>query len=327
MYVNLPHYYIPKLCGFLSFVFNLIFIYLLISDRKLKLGSYRHLLVSFSFFNILYSLYDGLVPMCIHSYRYAFVVFISEGLFFDFSPLGQFALSVRCGVISVTYAILHAHFVYRYLALYKRNLIDDYFMPYGLVSTFLYCFCHLSSWAAVCELFFYGDEERKEYVHDSFKTSYDIESHEINMVIALYWEGSDGIVMDSWIGVIIVTISSTYSMGLYFLLGYKILDKLKNQITISANTLNMQRQLFKALTVQTVIPLCVSLLPCLAVWFGPVFLLDFRGVYLTSVIAVSIFPCIDPLAIIIFLPSLRGRFRLRITSVTSVFLSTRHPVF
>ncbi|CAO4377902.1 unnamed protein product [Caenorhabditis nigoni] len=221
MYVNIPHYYIPKLCGILAFIFNPLFVYLLHTDKKLQLGAYRYLLISFSFFNMLCSLYDTLVPMCVHDYRYAFVVFVSDGPFVNFSDLGQLALSV-------------------------------------------------------CECFFYGDYERKSYVHDSFEELYHEDSRNMTMVIALYWEGSNDAVVRSWIGVVIVTASTAYSMSLYFVLGHKIMKKLKVQTSLSEKTINLQRQLFNALTIQTVIPICVSLMPCLAVWFGPVFLLDFR---------------------------------------------------
>ncbi|KAF1753273.1 hypothetical protein GCK72_019829 [Caenorhabditis remanei] len=260
---------------------------------------------------MLCSSYDALVPLCVHVYRYAFVVFVSEGPFVRFSPLGHLALSVRCGFITVTYAILHAHFIYRYLALHKSNLIQEWFMPFGLVGTFVYCISHVMLWAWVCERFFYGDFERTSYIHDSFQDLYHENSHDTNMVIALYREGSDNVVIGSWIGVTIVTASTIYSMGLYFVLGHKIMKKLKVHVNLSEKTLRLQRQLFNALTVQTIIPICVSLIPCLSVWFGPIFLLDFRWIYLSSVIAVSIFPCIDPIAIIYFLPSLRRRVQIR----------------
>ncbi|ULT87477.1 hypothetical protein L3Y34_006952 [Caenorhabditis briggsae] len=172
----------------------------------------------------------------------------------------------------------------------------------------------------VCEFFFYGDYERKSYVHDSFKGLYHEDSLNMTMVVALYWEGSNDAVVRSWIGVVIVTTSTVYSMLLYFVLGHKIMKKLKVQSSLSEKTINLQRQLFNALTIQTVIPICVSLMPCLAVWFGPVFLLDFRWVYLSAVIAVSIFPSIDPIALIFFLPALRKRVlitRILVTHVNS----------
>ncbi|PIC24610.1 hypothetical protein B9Z55_017875 [Caenorhabditis nigoni] len=288
MYVNIPHYYIPKLCGILAFIFNPLFVYLLLTDKKLQLGAYRHLLISFSFFNMLCSLYDTLVPMCVHEYRYAFVVFVSDGPFVHFSDLGQLALSVRCGFITVTYAILHAHFIFRYFVLYKNTLLQEWFMPYGLVATFVYCICHMALWTWVCECFFYGDFERKSYVHDSFEDLYHEDSLNMTMVIALYWEGSNDALVRSWIGVVIVTASTVYSMSLYFVLGHKIMKKLKVQSSLSEKTINLQRQLFNALTVQTVIPICVSLMPCLAVWFGPVFLLDFRWIYLSALSCLSV---------------------------------------
>ncbi|CAP39756.1 Protein CBG23243 [Caenorhabditis briggsae] len=244
---------------------------------------------------MLCSLYDGLVPMGVHDHRYAFVIFVSEGIFLSFSQFGQLALSIRCGFITVTYAILHAHFIYRYLVLNRSIFIQKYFIPYGLILTFVYCFSHMILWTAVCEYFFYGDHERKEYIHDSFKQLYNLTSYDFNMVIALYWEGSNEAIMNN----------------------------LKSHSNISVKTLRLQHQLFQALTVQTLIPICVSLMPCMAVWFGPVFLLDFFPIYLAATIAASAFPCIDPVAIIFFLPCLRKRLYF-IGSGPSTS-STTHP--
>ncbi|UMM34924.1 hypothetical protein L5515_007778 [Caenorhabditis briggsae] len=147
----------------------------------------------------------------------------------------------------------------------------------------------------VCEYFFYGDHERKEYIHDSIKQLYNLTSYDFNMVIALYWEGSNEAIMKN----------------------------LKSHSNISVETLRLQHQLFQALTVQTLIPICVSLMPCMAVWFGPVFLLDFFAIYLAATIAASAFPCIDPVAIIFFLPCLRKRLYF-IGSGPSTS-STTHP--
>ncbi|UMM33248.1 hypothetical protein L5515_006795 [Caenorhabditis briggsae] len=61
----------------------------------------------------------------------------------------------------------------------------------------------------VCEFFFYGDYERKSYVHDSFKGLYHEDSLNMTMVVALYWEGSNDAVVRSWIGVVIVTTNVT----------------------------------------------------------------------------------------------------------------------
>uniref|UniRef100_A0A8R1I380 Uncharacterized protein n=2 Tax=Caenorhabditis japonica TaxID=281687 RepID=A0A8R1I380_CAEJA len=84
----------------------------------------------------------------------------------------------------------------------------------------------------------------------------------------------------------------------------------------------MQKQLFKALTMQTLIPICVSFLPCFCAFYGAALRIDFvNWVYWGACIAVSFFPFLDPIAIIFFLPALRRRlFRsmsIRIVSFQS----------
>ncbi|CAO4378738.1 unnamed protein product [Caenorhabditis nigoni] len=79
-------------------------------------------------------------------------------------------------------------------------------------------------------------------------------------------------------------------------------------ITMSKQTTQMQKQLFKALAIQTIIPICVSFMPCSLSFYGAALRIDFMNwVYWASAVAVSMFPFLDPMAIIFFLPALRRR--------------------
>uniref|UniRef100_A0A1I7TYH9 SURF1-like protein n=1 Tax=Caenorhabditis tropicalis TaxID=1561998 RepID=A0A1I7TYH9_9PELO len=51
--------------------------------------------------------------------KHGFVVFLTEGPFFDHPEIGQHVMSNRCGFISLSYALLIIHFVYRYMALFQ----------------------------------------------------------------------------------------------------------------------------------------------------------------------------------------------------------------
>ncbi|UMM32454.1 hypothetical protein L5515_006238 [Caenorhabditis briggsae] len=63
------------------------------------------------------SLCDVFVPVGIFNYRYAFTIFVTDGFFETPSKFGRYLLSFRCSYITGTYAILHSHFVSRYMIL------------------------------------------------------------------------------------------------------------------------------------------------------------------------------------------------------------------
>uniref|UniRef100_A0A8R1HSS7 Uncharacterized protein n=1 Tax=Caenorhabditis japonica TaxID=281687 RepID=A0A8R1HSS7_CAEJA len=134
--------------------------------------------------------------------------------------------------------------------------------------------------------------EKREYIEQSLKDLYNGDSMDLNFLAALY-----GI-----------------------LSGLKV-----RRERMSKKTNDMQKQLLKALTVQTVIPICVSFSPCIASFYGAAFLIPFPNfVYWISPVAVAMFPFLDPLAVIIFLPSLRRRFSCNVR--ISAGLSLSNPI-
>ncbi|PIC25136.1 hypothetical protein B9Z55_018182 [Caenorhabditis nigoni] len=88
-----------------------------------------------------------------------------------------------------------------------------------------------------------------------------------------------------------------------------IMSYLKQGVSfMSPRTMNMQKRSFWALFVQTVIPICVSFMPCTIALYGSVFRLEFSSsINYMSSIAISTFPFLDPLAITMCLPALRRR--------------------
>ncbi|PIC23228.1 hypothetical protein B9Z55_016999 [Caenorhabditis nigoni] len=119
-----------------------------------------------------------------------------------------------------------------------------------------------------------SDGEMREYLRESFEKKYGNLEH-LNIKVAIY------------------QITSYLNQAVSFM---------------SPKTMQMQKCLFWALFVQTVIPICVSFMPCTLVLYGSVFRLDFSSpVNYMSSVAISTFPFLDPLAITMCLPALRRR--------------------
>ncbi|KAF1752650.1 hypothetical protein GCK72_019205 [Caenorhabditis remanei] len=191
-----------------------------------------------------------------------------------------------------------------------------------MVCIFIFFITHGIVWSTICELFLYADEEMRDYIKEAFKKDYGVDSYDIAFLGALYMEGSDSVKRRSWAGILILTGISTYAVSLYIVLGYKIMQKLRNNPALSVNTQNMHRQLFRALSVQTCIPICISFSPCMVAWYGPVLGLELGmwNNYL-GVIALSAFPFMDPLAIVFLLPGYRNRV-LRIVPKPQISIAT-----
>ncbi|CAI2355246.1 unnamed protein product [Caenorhabditis sp. 36 PRJEB53466] len=250
-------------------------------------------------------------PIGVKPFLYFLVLIIPfavGGVFKYRLRLGQLAISIRCGCISLSYGILVVHFVYRYIALFHPHFVYKVLQPRGIAGILLFFFAHGVVWTAVCELFLYGDREMSEYVRKAFDDEYGVDSDEIAILGATYLEGSDELRKRSWAGILILTGISTYAVSVYVALGFKIVRKLQNNPALSNITRNMHKQLFKALAVQTFIPICISFSPCMVAWYGPLLSLNLGmwNNYL-GVIALSAFPFLDPLAIIVLLHNYRNR--------------------
>nr|pir hypothetical protein T06A1.2 - Caenorhabditis elegans [Caenorhabditis elegans] len=325
MYIHWTHYYLPKMFGILSFVVNPIFMYLIVTEQKSSsIGKYRFLMFFFAIFDMSYSTVELLVPvvrlrlemfqflknMGVHGTRAAFVICLTDGPLYGIQNLhiAQLAVSIRCGCVSLSYGILIIHFIYRYITLFFPQLVDSIFQPTGCICIFLFFITHGIVWAGICELFLYEDDEMKDYIRDAFQKDYGVDSYDIAFLGAIYMGASKQVMERSWAGILILSGVSMYAVSLYIVLGYKIMKKLRDTPAMSVTTKNMHKQLFRALSVQTIIPICISFSPCLAAWYGPVLGFDFGmwNNYL-GVIALSAFPFMDPVAVILLLPVYRKR--------------------
>ncbi|ULT87821.1 hypothetical protein L3Y34_007182 [Caenorhabditis briggsae] len=163
------------------------------------------------------------------------------------------------------------------------------------------------------------DLESRNYARESFEKVYG-NMENLSMKIATYSEVSSEVMLRSWLGTLWVTILSSYSIILYFVLGYKIMTSLSHGLDyMSARTLQMQRRLFWALAIQTVIPIVVSFMPTVFVLYGAAFGFDVFGwINWVSAIAITFFPFLDPLAITMCLPALRHRifYKHKIANLT-----------
>ncbi|CCD65486.1 Serpentine Receptor, class J [Caenorhabditis elegans] len=314
MFINWAHFIIPKITFILSFIANPVFVYLIRTEKVIQFGDYRYLLYFFAIFNLTASVVDILIPACVYSYRYAAVFFIVDSVFSERSNFAPTLISLRCAFIAGTYGILNIHFIFRYNVLKNTSFVSHYFMPYGLILSIFLVIFHIGLWTFVVEPTMYSSDESRNYVRQAFQEEYGVDVNTISTKIAVYAEASSGIVFRAWIGTGVVTVIASYSMTLYFVLGYKIMSGLnQGSATMSLKTAQMQKRLFWALTIQTIIPICVSFMPVTLVLYGSAFCIDFPNwINWGSATAISFFPFLDPLAIIMCLPALRQRLGRKI---------------
>ncbi|CAI5453539.1 unnamed protein product [Caenorhabditis angaria] len=319
MYINWVFEYVPKIFFVLSLTFNFIFIYLNISDSKKVLGKYRFVLLAFSIFNSVYSIVEITMPIASFGRDMLVLVYLPGGPFEESETFGQLAVSIRCGFISLSYGILTIHFIYRYFALFNPQMNDTMTSKHGIAGLSIFFIMHGVLWSGVCETLVYATDEGRDRVREFFIARYNADISKISFINIFWWSQDPYAMYRSWLAILVVTTISACSISTYCILGYKIVNKLRSVETISHQTRKLHRQLFKTLVIQTLIPIFISFLPCFINWFLPLFGIDIWNWGNFGIVALSAFPFLDAVAIMILLPVYRNRFRLRKGSLETSF--------
>ncbi|EFO99945.1 CRE-SRJ-32 protein [Caenorhabditis remanei] len=259
----------------------------------------------------------------VHGFRYCFLIFLSDGWLFKQSELGMFLLALRCSLIGCTYAVLISHFVYRYLTVKGSSLTQKYFPIYMIASFFLCAFFSIF-WIGIAYIVAVPNLETRKYIQEDFLELYEADPLKLNFFALMYKEAPLEILIKSWFGAIAGTTVSVGSISIFMTFSYLIMKNLKQkQLGMSEKTAKLQRELFRALIVQTAVPICLSFAPCMLSWYTPMFNMKLgKWLNYTGAVPLSAFPFIDPLAVILCLPGLRkrifGKGKARISSLAVI---------
>ncbi|CAD6193780.1 unnamed protein product [Caenorhabditis auriculariae] len=259
--------WLPRFFGLLSFIFNPLLIYLVMTQNKCKIGPYRQFLVCFALFDMTYSAVDVFVGMASHHYESSFSVFVSHGPLVDNPAAGKIGLTVRCAFVCLSYGILEIHFIYRYISLCRPKLLHWFTQPLYIVGWFIFWLSFGIYWAFAMSLA-YLDEEDIEFLRDSFLDTYNVNIDDIGIIGIRYKATNPRTILRTSAGMLMGNIISVAVITSYCVMGNKI-NKLLKESTISTAAKRVHRQLFLALVAQTVIPFVVSFLPCCVPVYGP----------------------------------------------------------
>ncbi|CAP35469.2 Protein CBR-SRJ-5 [Caenorhabditis briggsae] len=316
IYVNWYHHNVPKILAIFSFIINPLFIYLVLTKSRSQMGNYRFLLIGFAVFDMVYSMAELLTPIAVLNSGYGFVTFITDGPFFENLEYGLHGVSSRCCFVSMSYAVLIIHFVYRYLILFYPHHVDKMLKPLGIMAMTLFFLTHGAFWTWICEECLAPNEEIRDIIRPSFLEVHHVNSDYISLLTGQYR-------LDWYI---FLNRIPMYCMTVYFVLGYKIMKKMNESQAMSNISITLNRQLFKALVAQTCIPMFASFLPTIIAWYAPIFLINLTwwNNYVCN-ICLSAFPLIDPIVVIYFIPNYKNTvlvwLRLRKQKVVTTTIS------
>ncbi|ULU08177.1 hypothetical protein L3Y34_019348 [Caenorhabditis briggsae] len=276
-----------------SITINSFLILLILTKSPKQLGAYKWLMIYISVFEILYSILDVvLVPQHYsHGPTFLVIVGIQHKLF---GPAGLTVLnSFYWGFFGASMAVFAVHFVYRWLVVSDSSLV-------------------WVSW--VCTGYFLSAPKNatSHFIRDNVKEIFELEFDEyIYLCPFLYERMEDGslqlhVMPFTGLGIFSATIVSSIIIVLVF--GYLCYDRINRLVATtqaSAKFQKLQRQLFYALVIQTLIPFVLMHIPA-AIMFAFVFLDIDLGVYSAVVsMTIAIYPAVDPIPTLVIVENYR----------------------
>ncbi|PIC23573.1 hypothetical protein B9Z55_017232 [Caenorhabditis nigoni] len=141
--------------------------------------------------------------------------------------------------------------------------------------------------------------ETRKYIQNDFIEIYNADSLTLNFFALMYREATLEVLIKSYFGVVAGTFVSVASISIFMTFGILIMKLLKEKrLTLSEKTARLQKELLRALIVQTAIPICLSFAPCMLSWYTPMFNLKLgKWLNYTGAVALAAFPFIDPVAL------------------------------
>ncbi|PIC33942.1 hypothetical protein B9Z55_013739 [Caenorhabditis nigoni] len=321
-----------------SLTINTFLMYLILTKSPKQLGAYKWLMIYISVFEILYSILDVvLVPQHYsHGPTFLVIVGIKDKLF---GPAGLTILnSFYWGCFGASMAVFAVHFVYRWLVVSEHSLLET-FNGWKIWLWFSIPFWYGLTW--VCTGYFLSapNEATSKFIRDNVKEIFELEFDEyIYLGPYLYEKFDNGtfvvhIVPFIGLGIISATIVSSIIIVLLF--GSLCYIRINNIVVTTMNSAkmrNLQRQLFYALVIQTLVPFILMHIPA-AIMFAFVFLDIDLGVYSAVVsMTIAIYPAVDPIPTLVIVENYRktileyfGCFKKTPLLVTTTVEPTRYP--
>ncbi|ULT95003.1 hypothetical protein L3Y34_004033 [Caenorhabditis briggsae] len=294
-----------------SITINSFLILLILTKSPKQLGAYKWLMIYISVFEILYSILDVvLVPQHYsHGPTFLVIVGIQHKLF---GPAGLTVLnSFYWGFFGASMAVFAVHFVYRWLVVSENPLLET-FNGWKIWIWFSVPLWYGLTW--VCTGYFLSapNNATSHFIRDNVKEIFELEFDEyIYLGPFLYERMEDGslqlhVMPFFGLGIISATIVSSIIIVLVF--GYLCYDRINRLVATtqaSAKFQKLQRQLFYALVIQTLIPFVLMHIPA-AIMFAFVFLDIDLGVY-SAVVSktIAIYPAVDPIPTLVIVENYR----------------------
>ncbi|CAP29795.1 LOW QUALITY PROTEIN: Protein CBG10361 [Caenorhabditis briggsae] len=284
-----------------SLLLNLFLCWLIWKKSPNKMGSYKQLMVT-SVFEMYYAMLDGAADVTVFAHGFAVVVF-REYLPNSWVPsIVSMALVIAyCVTFGMCMAILASHFMYRY-SVTDSTFHHCYLSGKKYYLLFMAPFVYAIWWTSALLYGYSPNAESDEYLKARFLDTFDLRLDQISYVSPKFYRyDSQGSLFNSsaWIAVANCLMMVTSSIFFVLYLGSKCYLNIRKHLSLQSETskfsANLQKQIFNALVIQTIIPVVLMYLLILVFFLCPMINvnLGYSSRFVSDMVA--LYPVIDPL--------------------------------
>ncbi|CAO4378522.1 unnamed protein product [Caenorhabditis nigoni] len=282
-----------KLGIFTASISNVFLIYVTIWHIKQIRGTYKYMVIVFAQTGVAFSGWELIARPFTHNYNRAFILFSLNTWMENSELFLQISVSVYAGFYLFILAFFAEQFIFRYLSLVDPNKTKTFggFGVIGWIGYPLVCGAMYSSllmWAGA------PDEFADDYLRETFLDVYDMDISTTPRFIFVPYTSDYSL---RWRNLSFMIGGGFLLTSQYFIImfcGIRMHLAMKQELgNFSVPNRRLQKQFFRALIIQTLVPTCLFVVPALPILLGPLF--DFEWNMQTGGIMalLSVYPPID----------------------------------
>ncbi|CAI2351275.1 unnamed protein product [Caenorhabditis sp. 36 PRJEB53466] len=293
----------------LTIPINFLLLYCICSKSPKEFGGYKYLMMWFTVQSIFFSVVAAFTHMSFHTIGGTFMMFTINNRA-NLPAWGVWVLLEMC-CISVGYVlfILSAQFVYRYFAMSNASSLR-YFTGWRRLYFVLIMILVAVVYGGCGFVRINLTPERDRQIRQSMATAYEVTPEEIYYVAVEYYvrDGNNEIQIN-WLSIGTAAMLNAVFGSMVFVIiccGIKTYQGTQVRTCHLSNHMNIQRQLFTALLVQTLTPTILIFIPCIIFYVLPIFEIPL-GVN-ANILSISLvfYPTIDPIGVMFIIKNYRN---------------------
>ncbi|CAI2355037.1 unnamed protein product [Caenorhabditis sp. 36 PRJEB53466] len=279
-------------------LFNSILIYLIVTKARKLFGMYRFVMLGFAAFFLFYAWIEVLTQPVIHIKSPVCIVFMDSPLKYH-KWIGYNLTCLYCGSFALVISLLAAQFFYRFMAVCRPAMLS-HGERRTLLLIFLPCLFCFVAWLEFVYWGMTNTVEKQLYMKNELQNVYNEDSQRVAFIAVMYWSvGEHGEKVWKKYDIALLLACVATITGCFVTILYcatKIYLKMKDtSYHMSERTMELNRQLFITLTLQTILPLLMMYIPVGLTTALPIFEVQNGRLANITAASLAIYPSIEPL--------------------------------